>query len=93
MHNNKWKTCAVLTLTILFVNMGLVSPSFDGITVHATMVHSSETSVSNDLFDIKIRSLMIAGYIPSVASCIIQNNSVRSLQQQFFNYMNRGCLI
>ena len=76
MHSNKWKTCAVLILTILFVNMGLVSPSFDGITAHATMVHSSETSVSNDLFDIKIRSLIIAGYTPSVASCIIQNNSV-----------------
>jgi len=76
MHINKWKTCAVLILTILFVNIGLISPSFDGITAHATMVHSSETSASNDPFDIKIRSLMIAGYIPSVASCIIQNNSV-----------------
>jgi CubicO group peptidase (beta-lactamase class C family) len=76
MHRNKWKTSAVLILTILFVNIGLILPSFDGIAANATIAYLPETSVNNDLFDIKIRSLMIAGYIPSAASCIIQNNSV-----------------
>ena len=61
--------CCILICPIIF-------NSSNGMVAHKHTVTIEEETINDDILDIKIRSFMIASYIPSVTACIIKQDTV-----------------
>jgi CubicO group peptidase (beta-lactamase class C family) len=70
------KKIFVIIMMIICLNAWFLSISTQGSSslVHPLLVHKNPQT--NDMIDAKIRLLMFAGYTPSLAACIIHNQSV-----------------
>jgi CubicO group peptidase (beta-lactamase class C family) len=66
----------MITFFIVVLTTFLVTTPIHDITSPASIVEAGKSQLDIDLFDVKIRSLMIAGYIPSLSACIVHNTSV-----------------
>ena len=76
MRVNQWNKCFISTLIFFVLITGLFTPIFHGSSVHTTVFNTHEETVNADIFDIKIRSLMVTSHIPSLIACIIQNGNI-----------------
>jgi CubicO group peptidase (beta-lactamase class C family) len=76
MQIKNMKTYLVFTIIILLLNIGLISSVFANTSSNNNSENIIQSVLNNDLFDLKIRSLMFAGYIPSLTACIIDKDEV-----------------
>ena len=67
---------SIMTFFIVVVTIVSVTLPLSSLVDAASTVHAGQAQLDIDLLDVKIRSLMIAGYIPSLTACIVHNTSV-----------------
>jgi CubicO group peptidase (beta-lactamase class C family) len=80
----------LIGIIILFLGSSFTTTTIGRVDNRLINVEQTHFLINDDFFDLKVRLLMILGYMPSFTSCIIKNNSIAwSKSYGFSDFKNK----